>query len=117
MENNQDIKRRFKITIEETTSVTKMKRGQYGVVEERLYSGEEIAKAMNPSFLVNMQSRDEQSADRKEIDSQTTTFPIKRIYDYQPETPTTVEVSTKIYEQTVDALNIQKVITAVNSQG
>jgi hypothetical protein len=90
--------RQFKVTIEEITSVTVLKRGSYTVIEERLYSAEEKAKAQE-SF--NSEDRDM----NKDIKGQEATWPIKKVYGYAPETEQTVQ----------DGLNIQAVITAVNT--
>jgi hypothetical protein len=101
--------KQYKVTIEEITAVTTLKRGGYGVIEERLYSAEEKEKAQ---IAFNSEDRDM----NKDIKGQEAVWPVKRVYGYAPEIETTTTQNIKIYEQTVaDGLNIQAVITAVNT--
>ena len=89
-----DTKRKFKI-----------------VIEEVLYSAEEKAKA-GSAFIHGQEDRDNAKDINKQAD---TAFPVKRVYGYPPPIETSAEVTVKIYEQVVTDLNIQAVITAVNT--
>ena len=95
----------FKITIEEIQEVTTMKHGNYCVIGERLYTAAEINEFEN--YL--------KPKDSEDIAKQNTNYPIKKEYGYPPKIETTETTNVKMYEQVVDSLNIQAVITAVNA--
>lgn len=89
----------YKITISKIETVTKIKRGEYCVVNERLITQAEIDEA-------NYHDKQTLLSDKG--------FPMKREYGYPGNVEYTENVDTKVFEQTVDALDVKAVIGAIN---
>lgn len=89
----------YKITITETKTVEKEEQGSYTTLKQ-----EYISRDKYDSLPFSEQK------DWKESEGQY----IKGIYGYPPLRLVSKEVETKIYEQTVEDLNITAVIEAVN---
>ena len=87
----------YEVTVKKIEKVTRIVRGEYGVVECRPYTDEEVAKA-NSSW----QASDEKVTATRDI------------MGYQPNKEITETVTREIYTQEVEEIDLVAVINAVN---
>lgn len=85
----------YKVTIIEIEEVEVTRRGQWTTIEERPYTEEEL--------------NDMASYDRNQCEGK-----IKKVLGYTPDVKSIDDKETKILEQTVENLDIGKVIKAIN---
>ena len=98
----------FKIVVTKTDSKTTVERGAYGVVGR-----EYISQAEYDQLSGNDRS------EYKRIGGSDSGEPVqyeKLVYGYTPPVETTKEVTTEIYTQIVDELNLVNVINGINSK-
>ena len=84
----------YKITIEKIVTEKVTKQGEYGVIETRPYTVEEMKNVNNPE--------DYKGA-------------IKDVRGYKPSYETLREVKTTILEQTVENIDLNTVLIAINN--
>ncbi len=84
----------YKITIEKIETEKVTKQGEYGIIEKRPYTQEEMDTSYH-GF--------EQEANQ-----------LKEIRGYKPSYEVVREKTTQILEQTVDNLDVKKVLIAIN---
>lgn len=84
----------FKITIEQTTIVTKIVRGEHTII------GEEQEEAKFKHY--------QESGEKQPII-------MKKLYGYAPDREDEVKKEVKVFEQVVEELNLSAVIKAINN--
>lgn len=94
---------KYEITIKKTEEVTRLKKGEWGVVDKRPWTEEELSEQVSHSFY---RSNPNQFLERN---------PLKELMGYQPERDTVETVETEILKQTVNNLDLAAVIKAINN--
>jgi len=94
---------KYEIIIKKTEEVTRLKKGEWGVIDKRPWTQEEVADQTNHTFY---RSDSNQFLERN---------PLKELMGYRPERDTVETVETEILKQTVDNLDLAAVIKAINN--
>src|ERR1043166_8448964 len=90
----------YEITIKKISTVTKLAKGEWVIIETRPYTAEELAEA-NQEF-------------RQSYSEKPDAFALKEVRGYTPEREVTEEVESEIFKQRSENLDLKKVIGAIN---
>lgn len=90
----------YQITIKKIEQVKVTRRGEYGVIDKRPWTDQELAEEMS-----SMYRGKEQFLEKN---------PLRQVMGYQPNREEVEDKETKVLEQTVESLDLAAVIKAVN---